>query len=606
MSGRPKRQAATKKKVEEEENEEEIDPTNMLVSELKDELRSRGLSTSGNKAALVKRLQKALESDGEEEEEEEEEKTTTKRSTRGKGKEKKEDADEEEEEEEAEEEEEEEKKGTKRKKGSTAGKHKVDQGVRLSGCSVHEDWDCMLNQTNIRNNNNKFYVAQILDNGGSYYFHTRWGRVGEPGQSATKGPWALNKCETEFKKKFKEKTGNLWDERDNFEAVSGKYTLIEMDLDGGSDEEELEAKLSAVRKKQKSNGVKESALPLATQELVNLIFDLNMFKQAMESFNIDVKKMPLGKISKSQIAKGFAVLEKIGEMLSNGNRRTEAASSEFYTLIPHSFGRQRPPPIADLETLQQKKDMLNVLGDIELAQSLTKEKEEQESQEEQEEELAPNPIDTNYGLLGADVEPLDKSSDEFRIIKQYLTATEGSWNRCTIKHIYRVARHGEETRFQQHDHITNRKLLWHGTNVAVVVAILSSGLRIMPHSGGRVGKGIYFASEHSKSAGYVGKAGRTGIMFLSEVALGKEWHITQDDCTLRQPPSGYDCIIAKGWTEPDPSKDTVIKIEGKDVVVPQGPPIKMQQYSNSSFSQSEYLVYKESQNRIRYLLMLDW
>lgn len=57
-------------------------------------------------------------------------------------------------------------------------------------------------------------------------------------------------------------------------------------------------------------------------------------------------------------------------------------------------------------------------------------------------------------------------------------------------------------RFQAHSQLGNRKLLWHGTNVAVVAAILTSGLRIMPHSGGRVGKGIYFASENSKSAGY--------------------------------------------------------------------------------------------------------
>lgn len=57
-------------------------------------------------------------------------------------------------------------------------------------------------------------------------------------------------------------------------------------------------------------------------------------------------------------------------------------------------------------------------------------------------------------------------------------------------------------RFQAHSTLGNRRLLWHGTNVAVVAAILTSGLRIMPHSGGRVGKGIYFASENSKSAGY--------------------------------------------------------------------------------------------------------
>ena len=67
---------------------------------------------------------------------------------------------------------------------------------------------------------------------------------------------------------------------------------------------------------------------------------------------------------------------------------------------------------------------------------------------------------------------------------------------CIIYHIF------QDKRFKAHDKITNRKLLWHGTNVAVVAAILKSGLRIMPHSGGRVGSGIYFASENSKSAGY--------------------------------------------------------------------------------------------------------
>lgn len=61
-------------------------------------------------------------------------------------------------------------------------------------------------------------------------------------------------------------------------------------------------------------------------------------------------------------------------------------------------------------------------------------------------------------------------------------------------------------RFGENDDLENRRLLWHGTNIAVVAAILKSGLRIMPHSGGRVGRGIYFASENSKSAGY-GEAG---------------------------------------------------------------------------------------------------
>jgi poly [ADP-ribose] polymerase 2/3/4 len=51
--------------------------------------------------------------------------------------------------------------------------------------SVHIDgdliWDAALNQTNIGDNNNKFYFIQILHNAqnDNYYTHTRWGRVGE-------------------------------------------------------------------------------------------------------------------------------------------------------------------------------------------------------------------------------------------------------------------------------------------------------------------------------------------------------------------------------------------------------------------------------------------
>ena len=57
-------------------------------------------------------------------------------------------------------------------------------------------------------------------------------------------------------------------------------------------------------------------------------------------------------------------------------------------------------------------------------------------------------------------------------------------------------------RSQQHKDLKNRRLLWHGTNIAVVAAILKSGLRIMPHSGGCFGKGIYHSSMNAKSYGY--------------------------------------------------------------------------------------------------------
>lgn len=42
---------------------------------------------------------------------------------------------------------------------------------------VHGDYDCTLNQTNIGNNNNKFYIIQLLEDRGRFACWNRWGRV---------------------------------------------------------------------------------------------------------------------------------------------------------------------------------------------------------------------------------------------------------------------------------------------------------------------------------------------------------------------------------------------------------------------------------------------
>src|SRR5688572_32263231 len=137
----------------------------------------------------------------------------------------------------------------------------VDSVCPLSGASVHEDYDCMLNQTNIGANNNKFYVIQLLEKGGQFYAWTRWGRVGEPGQNAMVGPTNLAAAQKAFESKFKDKTKNAWADRKNFKPASGKYTLIEVDHSASDDDaEELEAKLKGIdaeaAKLQKKTAVK--------------------------------------------------------------------------------------------------------------------------------------------------------------------------------------------------------------------------------------------------------------------------------------------------------------------------------------------------------------
>ncbi|XP_073501215.1 protein mono-ADP-ribosyltransferase PARP3 [Phyllobates terribilis] len=492
------------------------------------------------------------------------------------------------------------------------GKAKIDSACSVSGqgnMEVYEDYDCMLNQTNIGHNNNKFYVIQLLhstDSKKTYYCWNRWGRVGEVGQSKLTFFSDVNAATKDFEKKFKDKTKNNWSDREKFTPHPGKYTMIEVEHD--DDEEgggEAVVKVDSVDGACKK--VRPCSLDKPTQDLVSLIFSSDMFKDAMQTMNLDIKKMPLGKLSKAQIAKGFDALEDLQAALDQkaGKAKLSELSSRFYTIIPHNFGRQTPPVISSLEVLQAKKDMLLVLADIELAQTLQADKVKQEQEAALSE--VPHPLDVDYQLLKCQLSVVDPKNEEYKVIDTYVKHTGSSYHQLKIKNVWRVDREAEEERLSAHKDIDNRRLLWHGTNVAVVAAILKSGLRIMPHSGGRVGRGIYFASENSKSAGYVGcTSSRLGIMFLNEVALGNEYHITTDDSSLRVAPKGYDSVVARGITEPDPSKDHELKLDGRKITVPQGKPINISEFKNSHFSQSEYLVYQESQARLRYLLLLQF
>eukprot|EP00048_Salpingoeca_helianthica_P015051 m.224790 g.224790 ORF g.224790 m.224790 type:complete len:654 (+) comp16545_c0_seq1:57-2018(+) len=649
----PKRKAASKKAEEPAEEPQAMatdqeDFSSMKVAELREACKAKGLDTTGTKAVLVARLEAgasgaapaaaapaAAPAAAEEEEAapkrarrgkaaapaapapaaaEEEEAAPAKKGRAAKGKGKAAAAAKKEEE--AEEEEAAPAAASKSGKMAALAAQKssklrpnapVDALVPGAGSfkvysSATETFDVMLNQTNIGQNNNKYYVIQLLERGGTYWTWNRWGRVGEPGQNKLQSHgFSLPSAISDFEKKFKDKTSNAWGARDNFQKRQGKYDMVDM-----ADAEEEEKPKKKVQADGKAVKQKPLQLDDTTAKLVKLLFDHDMFKEAMSNLQIDVEKMPLGKISKSQIAKGYEVLEEMKEIVSSGKSAGLAdLSSRFYTIIPHNFGRSIPPVIRTLEDVQRKMEMLEVLGDIELALGLQKKDEDDTDGLEE----VPHPIDQNYASLHCGLRVVDRASREFQVIQKYLDNTmEG--RDLKLQEVWAVDRHGEAERFAAHDDIKERKLLWHGTNVAVVAAILKSGLRIMPHSGGRVGKGIYLASENAKSACYVRTVREgsvpTGIMFLAEAALGKEHHITMDDCRLTHAPKGYDSIVAKGSGEPDPSKDTTITLDGRPVVVPQGKRIPQPEFSGSNFDKSEYLIYKESQHRIRYLLKLKF
>jgi len=330
-----------------------------------------------------------------------------------------------------------------------------------------------------------------------------------------------------------------------------------------------------------------------------MIFDITVFEETLLSMEIDVKKMPLGKLSKTQIEKGNQQLSLIEEALKANRPGKELAdlSSTFYTIIPHHFGFARPPAIASFEALQKKYDMLITLADMELGLQIMQKKESVPTE-------TVNPIDRHYANLNNDITPIDKDGEEWGRINKYLQGTQEGY-KLTLVDAFRVSRHGERQAFEaRHGRVGKRRLLWHGTRTAVVGAILTTGLKIMPHAGGRVGKGLYFADMVSKSAGYTGAYQGNMVLFLNEVALGNIQRIQKDQPSLKKPESGFDSVLAEGTVMPDPKNDvmdTTLSLSGQPVEVPQGPAINRK--LTTSFQHNEYLVYDQTQVTMQYVLI---
>lgn len=98
-------------------------------------------------------------------------------------------------------------------------------------------------------------------------------------------------------------------------------------------------------------------------------------ERSLKEYNIDLKKCPLGMLSKEQILEGYSILKKILKLLVEGQRTGIKSnlsailplSNDFYTMIPHDFGMKRPPPISMYAHVKHKIELLDILMDIHLA-----------------------------------------------------------------------------------------------------------------------------------------------------------------------------------------------------------------------------------------------
>ncbi|KAF9608125.1 hypothetical protein IFM89_006052 [Coptis chinensis] len=444
-----------------------------------------------------------------------------------------------------------------------------------------------LNMSDLVTSINSYYILQIIqdDKGSDCHVFRKWGRVGSETIGGTKlEEMAKSDAIQEFRRLFLEKSGNpweAWEQNKNFVKHPGKF--FPLDIDYGVD-------------KQVTNNV-TSLLDPQLVELMKMLFNVETYRSAMLEFEINMSEMPLGKLSKSNIQKGFEALTEIQIVLASNHDHLMKksllmnASNQFFTLIPSLH----PHVISDEDDIKSKLNMLEALRDIEIASRLVGFYADSDDS-----------FDENYKKLRCAITPLPRDSEDFQLVKNYFHATDAHSHKdwaLELEDVFTLEREGEFDQFAPYrEKLQNKMLLWHGSRLTNFVGILSQGLRIAPPeaptTGYKFGKGVYFADMVSKSAHYcyTDKKNPVGLMLLSEVALGKVYELNKDSY-MDKPPQGMHSTKGLGKMIPQPSEYVKWR---DDVVVPCGKPVSSGVMASQLYNQ--YIVYDTAQVKMQFLL----
>lgn len=173
-------------------------------------------------------------------------------------------------------------------------------------------------------------------------------------------------------------------------------------------------------KEKASNEHEESKLEQRVKSLMEFITDNKAIEKTLVDQGYDYKKLPVEKLSQSMLKEGYKILSQIQKILLSikDNRSTLSKemphltkhSSEFYSTIPHNFGRQHMSNfiIKDMDTLKTKMDLVSNLIDVKAGHEIQeKYTEGSDSEEILKVKKQPNPLDATYKNLNCKIKALE-------------------------------------------------------------------------------------------------------------------------------------------------------------------------------------------------------
>ena len=432
------------------------------------------------------------------------------------------------------------------------------------------------NLTDAARNSNKYYELALLKHDGGDGADKPWvvwshnGRAGYKGAFRTYDFSKFEAAWSKFTGIFESKIGREWGSPNT--PVRGKYVIVEVDHeaasssddDGDSSGSEPNTG-SPVKKSRRAGGsdapTPPSKLPQAVKQFVQQLTDVSALSATLAALHIDVNRAPLGKLTRTQIAKGYRILSKLQNAINSDNgAKCRELSNDFYSAIPHNFGFSVPPTVKTVQQLQELEQTLFTLTQVDIAFRALKSK-----------KANVHPTDFAYNAMGARMLPIPPSTELFSSIAKSISGTHANTHKhyeMKLRDVFALDLKGQSARFAPYaaastaPGVPPTRLLWHGTRTSNLVGILSQGLRVAPPEAPTVGymfgKGIYFADSASKSANYcfAEEKDGSGILLLCEVFTGTPHVLAKAQYIEGKPPTPAHSTLGAGRTVPSPAGDS--------------------------------------------------
>lgn len=543
----------------------------------------------------------------------------------------------------------------------------LDQHCRYQA-EVVEPYDCTLNMTDIKTNKNKFYIMQVIKTSSGHQLYVRYGRVGEVGKISYM-PGDVNFCTSKFESQFKSKTKNNWSSRDKFQHFKDKYYLCQKQKIADQDTEEAKKKaktkipdctldqrvqsflslisdVNMLKTTMKQLNVDEAKMPLgaispdqldAADQILSDIIDLIIEKpqpaptQSAPTQSAPTQPADAGRVKLTLKKKSLSfkpaqaaspqakpaptpspapatqskslVVGKPKVLTPMEYERLIDLTNKYYTLVPFPVSRSNKPPIIDSQQrIDEYREALEDLKNLKIAYTMIENQSPQSG-------LSIHPLDHVYQEAGTTIQPLDRSTRTWEMIRKYVFQTQGATHYCNVElvDIYEISRHPENDWKAPARAAHNRTLLWHGTRLGNYLSIMKQGLLLDPSKTGAFitgklyGFGIYAANSFSKSYNYTGcyQRGEEACLFLAEVALGNTKVETQPNYYITEQTlanTNHHSTWGRGMNTPDSHE-----VLDDGTIVPNGKLVSSN-FPGAYLIYDEFVVYNIDQIKLRYIV----